>query len=105
MCCTILLGSSTGMKHHYFPWEPTEEEMILLRCNPKRRRVSEASHIGFYYLIICQEQNEYKMHAVISRIFYHYVIIIVSQWPTGIILDKHFKNPVFKGFNHLTFPI
>ncbi|KAK0050992.1 ubiquitin carboxyl-terminal hydrolase 22 [Biomphalaria pfeifferi] len=42
---------SLGLKQRFFPWEPTEEELILLRCNPKRRRVTEASHIGLRGLI------------------------------------------------------
>ncbi|XP_059145026.1 ubiquitin carboxyl-terminal hydrolase 22-like isoform X2 [Physella acuta] len=42
---------SSGLKQRFFPWEPSEEELILLRCNPKRRRVTEASHIGLRGLI------------------------------------------------------
>ncbi|BFZ17573.1 hypothetical protein BsWGS_20612 [Bradybaena similaris] len=42
---------SLGLRQRFFPWEPTEEEMILLRCNPKRRRVTESSHIGLRGLI------------------------------------------------------
>lgn len=42
---------SLGLKQRFFPWQPSEEELILLRCNPKRRRVTEASHIGLRGLI------------------------------------------------------
>ncbi|RUS72708.1 hypothetical protein EGW08_019529 [Elysia chlorotica] len=44
-------SASLGLKQKFFPWEPSEEELILLRCNPKRRRVTEASHIGLRGLI------------------------------------------------------
>uniref|UniRef100_A0A0B7A1L4 Ubiquitin carboxyl-terminal hydrolase n=2 Tax=Arion vulgaris TaxID=1028688 RepID=A0A0B7A1L4_9EUPU len=46
-----MASQSLGLRQRFFPWEPTEEEMILLRCHPKRRRVTESSHIGLRGLI------------------------------------------------------
>ena len=42
------------MKRGFAPWEPGQDEIELLRRNPKRRRVSQSSHIGVcIYVITC----------------------------------------------------
>ncbi|XP_025096651.1 ubiquitin carboxyl-terminal hydrolase 22-like isoform X2 [Pomacea canaliculata] len=42
---------SLGIKRQFAPWEPDQDEIEILRRNPKRRRVSENSHIGLRGLI------------------------------------------------------
>lgn len=46
LLCSILLCLSPGVKRQFAPWEPGQDEIELLRRNPKRRKVSENSHIG-----------------------------------------------------------
>jgi hypothetical protein len=36
----------------FTPWEPTKAEIELLRDNPKRRKVTGNSTIGFYHYIM-----------------------------------------------------
>lgn len=44
-------AASLGIKRCYLPWEPGQDEIELLKRNPKRRKVSENSHIGL--LVLC----------------------------------------------------
>ncbi|KAK7475420.1 hypothetical protein BaRGS_00033370 [Batillaria attramentaria] len=44
-------AASLAIRRQFAPWEPDQDEIELLRRNPKRRRVSESSHIGLRGLI------------------------------------------------------
>ncbi|KAK7111323.1 hypothetical protein V1264_010978 [Littorina saxatilis] len=44
-------AATLGIKRDFAPWEPGQDEIELLRRNPKRRKVSENSHIGLRGLI------------------------------------------------------
>ncbi|XP_076461606.1 ubiquitin carboxyl-terminal hydrolase 22-like [Babylonia areolata] len=46
-----IAAESLGIKKSFIPWEPGQEEIELLKRNPKRRKVSETSHIGLRGLL------------------------------------------------------